>query len=87
MLKINSHGLRSDKNYPYAKGDKPRIAIMGDWYTLGFGVNNGKTFSVFRKKIIRVRSRFLTLASAVTERIRNFFYMKTKSVNITLMLS
>ena len=44
-VKINSHGLRSDKNYPYAKGDKPRIAIMGDSFTWGYGVNNGKTFS------------------------------------------
>jgi GDSL-like Lipase/Acylhydrolase family len=44
-IKINSHGLRSDKNYPYAKGDKPRIAIMGDSFTWGYGVSNGNTFS------------------------------------------
>ena len=49
-VKINSHGLRSDKNYPYAKGNKPRIAIMGDSYTWGFGVNNGKTFSDILEK-------------------------------------
>lgn len=44
-VKINSHGLRSDKDYSFTRNDKPRIAIMGDSFTWGYGVDNSDRFS------------------------------------------
>ena len=45
LVKINSHGLRSDKDYSFTRNDKPRIAIMGDSFTWGYGVDNSDRFS------------------------------------------
>jgi lysophospholipase L1-like esterase len=44
-VKINSHGLRSDKDYPFTRNEKFRIAIMGDSFTWGYGVDNRDRFS------------------------------------------
>lgn len=52
-VKINSAGMRSDRNYLV---DKPvgrkRIAVIGDSFTFGFGVENESTFvSVLEKNL------------------------------------
>jgi len=42
-VKINSKGLR-DREYPYERNNKPRIAVLGDSFTWGYGVNEPDTF-------------------------------------------
>jgi lysophospholipase L1-like esterase len=44
-VKINSRGLRLDKDHSYARHGKPRLAIMGDSFTWGYGVDNDERFS------------------------------------------
>ncbi|RJQ18469.1 MAG: SGNH/GDSL hydrolase family protein [Nitrospiraceae bacterium] len=42
-VKINSDGLR-DREYPIAKGDSYRIAVLGDSLTFGWGVEHEDSF-------------------------------------------
>lgn len=44
IYKINANGFRDDKNYSFSKKIK-RIAVLGDSFTFGIGVDNNKTFS------------------------------------------
>lgn len=45
FVRINHKRLRSDDDIPYERKQKPRIAILGDSFTWGIGVDNGKRFS------------------------------------------
>ena len=47
-LKINAQGLRADKDYTKAPPQgKTRIVCSGDSFTMGYGVNNQKTWPAF----------------------------------------
>ena len=43
-VKTNSIGIRDEREYSLKHNGKFRIAVIGDSFTFGWGVNNGETF-------------------------------------------
>lgn len=76
-VRINADGLR-DRDYPSEKGAAWRIAILGDSLTLGWGVEEGDTFTTLLEK---------RLATAGPTEVLNFGtgnYNTTQEVNLFL---
>jgi hypothetical protein len=44
-IRTNSHGMRNDEEFPPARTGKPRLLIIGDSYSFGYGVANDETFA------------------------------------------
>ena len=55
-FKINSKGVRSDREIPYSKADSiKRILILGDSFGMGYGVENENTFSETASNLLNAR--------------------------------
>ncbi|HET6278968.1 MAG TPA: GDSL-type esterase/lipase family protein [Candidatus Polarisedimenticolia bacterium] len=64
-FRINSQGMRADRDYPYAKppGTK-RIISLGDSYTVGFEVDVEETFSMVLERELNARGHHVEVLNA-----------------------
>jgi lysophospholipase L1-like esterase len=72
---FNSYGHRG-KAFPFAKGNKPRIVVMGDSVTEGLGVEVGQRFTDILEKSLQGDKEIINLGVCGYSLLQEFEYFK-----------
>lgn len=79
---FNSYGHRG-KVFPFAKGNKQRVVVMGDSVTEGLGVEVGQRFTDILEKSLQGEKEIVNLGVCGYSLLQEFEYLKMLGVKFT----